>query len=79
MIWINEPVKSGLALSSTGMESRMSDGATPSKESGTDPAENEEEVRDHFADLPDGSGCIEIWEHLSDQRNGEDSQACVNE
>lgn len=21
---------------------------------------------DHLADLPDGSGCAEIWEHLSE-------------
>lgn len=23
---------------------------------------------EHLAELPDGSGCFEIWEHLSDRR-----------
>jgi len=26
---------------------------------------------DHLEELPDGSGCVEIWEHLADRR-GED-------
>ena len=24
---------------------------------------------DHLSDLADGSGCTEIWEHLSEQRD----------
>lgn len=23
---------------------------------------------DHLADVDDGCGCVEVWEHLSDQR-----------
>lgn len=35
---------------------------------------------DHLADLSDGAGCAEVWEHLSAQRDGdsdadEDSEA----
>jgi hypothetical protein len=26
---------------------------------------------DHLADVPDGCGCTEIWEHLSEQRGEE--------
>jgi hypothetical protein len=26
---------------------------------------------DHLADVPDGCGCTEIWEHLSEQRDEE--------
>jgi len=38
-----------------------------------DDAEEEEEADDqgvdeHLADLSDGAGCTEIWEHLSEQR-----------
>ena len=33
-----------------------------------DEEEAEEEVDDHLADLSDGAGCTEIWEHLSEQR-----------
>ncbi len=57
----------------------MSDGETPSKKSETEPAIEEDADRNHFGDLPDGSGCIEIWEHLSEQRERDDSKACVNE
>jgi hypothetical protein len=27
---------------------------------------------EHLADVPDGCGCTEIWEHLSEQRASED-------
>lgn len=27
----------------------------------------------HLADIPDGAGCTEIWEHLSDGRGEEPS------
>lgn len=27
---------------------------------------------EHLADLPDGSGCTEIWEHLSERRPTEE-------
>lgn len=34
----------------------------------------DEEYEKHLADIPDGSGCTEIWEHLSERReNGDDS------
>lgn len=26
---------------------------------------------DHLSDLPDGCGCTEIWEHLSERRAAE--------
>ena len=26
---------------------------------------------DHLADLSDGAGCAEVWEHLSAQRDGD--------
>lgn len=28
----------------------------------------QDEGRDHLDDLPDGAGCYEIWEHLSETR-----------
>ncbi|WP_199174687.1 hypothetical protein [Halegenticoccus soli] len=31
-------------------------------------AEERERHDDHLADLEDGSGCTEIWEHLSERR-----------
>lgn len=27
---------------------------------------------DHVADLPDGAGCTEIWEHLSERRDSDE-------
>lgn len=32
--------------------------------------EPEDREEDHVTDLPDGAGCTEIWEHLSERRNG---------
>ncbi|WP_227355723.1 hypothetical protein [Haladaptatus salinisoli] len=32
---------------------------------------NDRPEDDHLDDVPDGSGCTEIWEHLSERR-GED-------
>lgn len=29
------------------------------------------DVTDHLDDLPDGSGCTEIWEHLSGERDAD--------
>lgn len=26
---------------------------------------------DHLTDVPDGAGCTEIWEHISERRDGE--------
>ncbi|WP_259371275.1 MULTISPECIES: hypothetical protein [Halostella] len=31
--------------------------------------EEEEQVDDHLADVEEGAGCTEIWEHLSERRN----------
>lgn len=31
---------------------------------------DEETDRAHLAGVDDGCGCTEIWEHLSEQRNG---------
>lgn len=33
--------------------------------------EQPETVDDHLSDLEDGSGCTEIWEHLSERRAAE--------
>ena len=30
--------------------------------------DEEEAADDHLTDLEDGSGCTEIWEHLSERR-----------
>lgn len=30
--------------------------------------EESEEIGEHLADVRDGCGCAEIWEHLSDER-----------
>ena len=30
---------------------------------------------DHLANLSDGAGCAEVWEHLSEQREAEGSEA----
>lgn len=57
----------------------MSEGETPSEETETGSADGEAAGQKQFAELPDGSGCIEIWEHLSEQRERDDSKACVNE
>lgn len=36
----------------------------------TDPTDADEPADrpDHLADVPDGCGCVEVWEHLSDDR-----------
>ncbi|WP_202614431.1 hypothetical protein [Halostella litorea] len=33
--------------------------------------DEEEAVDDHLADVEEGAGCTEIWEHLSEQREDE--------
>lgn len=33
--------------------------------------DDSEEVDSHLSDLEDGSGCTEIWEHLSERRAAE--------
>jgi len=36
----------------------------------TDTAESESETaREHLAEIEDGCGCVEVWEHLSEHRN----------
>lgn len=57
----------------------MSDGGPPTQDPEDEPTNDEDADQEQFADLPDGSGCIEIWEHLSEQRKRDDSTACVNE
>lgn len=27
---------------------------------------------DHLSDVPEGCGCVEVWEHLSEEREAED-------
>ncbi|MFC5136074.1 MULTISPECIES: hypothetical protein [Haloferacaceae] len=34
------------------------------------PSEAPTEESDHLEDLKDGAGCTEIWEHLSENRDG---------
>ncbi|WP_066416518.1 hypothetical protein [Halorubrum aethiopicum] len=38
-------------------------------ETGATPEETDDEG-DHLEDLKDGAGCTEIWEHLSENRDG---------
>lgn len=33
-----------------------------------DKTDNTRENSEHLSDLPDGCGCAEIWEHLSEER-----------
>jgi hypothetical protein len=32
---------------------------------------SDEERPDHLSDVPDGCGCAEVWEHLSERRRSE--------
>lgn len=32
--------------------------------------EEEEEIREHLQNVEDGCGCAEIWEHMSEEREG---------
>ncbi|WP_266076714.1 hypothetical protein [Haladaptatus caseinilyticus] len=34
---------------------------------------------DHLEDVPDGSGCTEIWEHLSERRGRDEDEETVEE
>jgi len=34
----------------------------------TEPDEDDKQQDDHLADIEEGAGCTEIWEHLSEQR-----------
>lgn len=40
--------------------------------SATDDSNDGEEIDDHLDEVPDGSGCTEIWEHLSERRATDD-------
>jgi hypothetical protein len=41
----------------------------PEQESAATSAEEDERVEDeHLADVDDGCGCTEVWEHLSENR-----------
>ncbi len=39
-----------------------------------DPSVDDEEPATHLGDLPDGAGCAEIWDHLSDCRDDTNHQ-----
>jgi hypothetical protein len=41
----------------------------PGKNETTDDAHSGD---DHLSDVEDGCGCAEVWEHLSEQRAGDD-------
>ena len=32
--------------------------------------EDEESIREHLENVEDGCGCTEIWEHMSEKRDG---------
>lgn len=32
--------------------------------------DEEEEIREHLQNVEDGCGCTEIWEHMSEERDG---------
>ena len=34
------------------------------------PEDTEEVATDHLDDMADGCGCAEVWEHLSENRDG---------
>ncbi len=38
--------------------------ASGESDNGTDP--------DHLSDVPEGCGCVELWEHLSEEREEKD-------
>jgi hypothetical protein len=44
-------------------------------EDGSVPDRTDEAPDDHLQDLPDGSGCTEIWEHLAERRAAEGGAA----
>lgn len=51
------------------------DSTTRTQEDGA--SDDNREARDHaddnhLSDVPDGSGCTEIWEHLSEERDDDD-------
>ncbi len=33
---------------------------------------DDERIDDHLADIEEGAGCTEIWEHLSERREADD-------
>lgn len=41
-------------------------------EADDDAEEDAAEEEDHLSDVADGSGCTEIWEHLSERRDDEE-------
>jgi hypothetical protein len=49
-----------------GGKSRAADGADESADE-----DRAKRADDHLADVPDGAGCTEIWEHLADRREDE--------
>jgi hypothetical protein len=38
---------------------------------GTETYEDRDEATEHLADVEDGCGCTEVWEHLSEQREAQ--------
>ena len=32
------------------------------------PEKRPQDADDHLAEVPDGCGCVEVWEHLSERR-----------
>lgn len=63
-------------LTEEGTEKRTKEGTEQRSEKRTDDGTKEraadETAEDHLRDLPDGSGCTEIWEHIAEQRADDD-------
>ena len=51
-----------------GMAKQQSKGKPVDENEGNEQRESD----DHLSDLPDGSGCVEIWERLSENRSTDD-------
>jgi len=45
------------------------------RDDGHEPADETTARDEHLDDLPDGSGCTEIWEHMADHRGREATDA----
>ena len=49
----------------SGTDARIPDPAATLSPDGGEPPDDEDDA--HLRDLPDGAGCTEIWEHLSER------------
>jgi hypothetical protein len=42
------------------------------RQQGEEEADETDRDDDHLADVPDGAGCTEIWEHLAERREADE-------